>query len=291
MKEPAIQIEVPNSAQDPIAAIVTQRYNQAVFWRSQERVGGKSLRTVIDECFDQREGILSACDMDIVEELGVDLYVNISGLKTSALVAWMRDLLINTSELPFTISPTPVPELSDTARLAVLNQVKRQLFGQGYDGDLLSLVKQLKFAQREAEMNAATTAADRMYQLIKDQCLEGGFRRALLKMINDFAVYPFAAMHGPIPTMVTKMEWSGSNLVPRNSIEFQFRPLSVFDVFWTPDSRDAQSGTAVMVRERITKQELYKCLKMKSYIKANVLRVLEDCVSGRLDSMWMSRNR
>ena len=291
MKEPAVEIEVPNKSVDPIAAIVSQRWNNAVFWRSQEKVGGKSLRTVLSDCYDQREGILAPCDQEIVDMLGVDMYVNISGLKSSALVAWMRDLLINTAELPFTLSPTPLPEMSDATRLRILNQVKRQLYGQGFDGDLLSLVRELKFQQREAEMNEATHAADAMYTLIKDQCWQGGFRRAMLKMINDFATYPFAGMHGPIPTMVTQMEWSGSQLRPKNSVQFQFRPLSVFDTFWTPDSRDAQSGTAVMVRERITKQELYKCLNMKSYIKANVLKVLEGCVSGRIDSMWMSRNR
>lgn len=291
MKEPVIEIEVPDKAIDPIAAIVCQRWNNAVFWRSQEKVGGKSLKTVINECYDQREGILSAADQEIVDELGVDLCVNISGLKTSALVAWMRDLLINTSELPFTLSPTPVPEMSDAARLRILNQVKRQLFGQGFEGDLLELVREMKFRQKQAEENEANTAADNMYKLIKDQCVQGGFRRAMLKMINDFAVYPFAAMHGPVPTMVTQMEWSGSNLVPKNSVQFQFRPLSVFDVYWTPDSRDAQSGTAVMVRERMTKQELYKCLKMKSYIKGNIIKVLEGCVKGTIDSMWMSRNR
>lgn len=291
MREPAVEIEVPDKAVDPIAAIVSQRWNSAVFWRSQETVGNKSLSTLLNDCYDQREGILAPCDREIVEALGVDLYVNISGLKTSALVAWMRDLLINTSELPFTLSPTPVPELSDESRLRVLNQVKRELFGMGFDGDLLQLIREIKFRQRQAEMNEANHAADAMYTLIKDQCLQGGFRRAMLKMVNDFAVYPFAGMHGPIPTMVTQMEWSGSSLRPKNSVQFQFRPLSVFDVYWTPDSRDAQSGTAVMVRERVTKQELYKCLKMKSYIKDNVIKVLEGCVSGRIDGRWMSRNR
>lgn len=291
MKEPAIEIEVPSRSVDPIAAIVAERWNRAVFWRSHEMIGGKSLRDVLNDCYDQREGILAPCDMDIVEQLGVDMYVNISGLKVSALVAWMRDLLINTAELPFTLSPTPVPELSEAARLRVLNQVKRQVFGLGFEGDLLELVRKMKFEQKEAEMNEATRAADNMYTLIKDQCLQGGFRRAQLKMINDFATYPFAGMHGPIPTMKTQMEWSGSRLVPKNSVQFEFRPLSVFDVFWTPDSRDAQSGTAVMVRERITKQELYKCLNMKSYIRENVLKVLESCTAGKLDTLWMSRNR
>ena len=291
MKEPAIEIEVPAKADDPIAAITSQRWNDAVFWRSHERVGGESLNTVLNNCYDQREGILAACDAALVEDLGVDLYVNISGLKVSALVAWLRDLLINTSELPFTISPTPRPELSDMGREHVLHQVKQQLFAQGFDGDLMQLTRQLKYEQSRLEMNASQDAADKMYKLIKDQCVQGNFRNALLKFINDFATYPFAVMHGPVPTMVTQNEWSGNTLKAKNSVQFQFRPASVFDTFWTSDSRDAQTGTATMIRERMTKAELYKCLKMKSYIHDNVVKVLEDCISGRMDTLWLSRNR
>jgi hypothetical protein len=290
MKEEAIKIAVPSAALDPLASIVSERWNSAIMWRSQERVGGHSLNTVLRQCYEQREGILDAEDAAIAEELGVDLYVNISGLKVSALVSWMRDLLINTPEMPFTIDPTPIPELSDRARQAVLTNVKNQLFKDGFQGDLLELVRAAKFMQLTKENEFAKAASDKMALLIKDQCVQGGFKPALLKTINDFATYPFAVFHGPVPTMTTQMVWQGDRLVPKNSIQFQFRPISVFDFYWSPDSRTAQDGTGVFVRERITKQQLYKCLDMKSYIRANVVKVLEETVSNTQNLKWLSRN-
>lgn len=291
MKQEAVEITVPDSALDPIAAIVCRRWNHAVRWRDYEMVGDKSLKTVLNECYDQREGVMCNADREIVNELGVDAYINITGLKVSALVAWMRDLLINTAELPFTIDPTPVPELSEDARMEILDKVKHQIFGAGFQGDLLALIRQLKFAQTEAENQRARQAADNMYTLIKDQCLEGDFRSAMLNMLNDFATYPFAAIHGPVPTMKPTSVWSGNKLVTKNKVVMDFRPLSVFDVFWSPDSRDAQSGTAVLVRERMTKQQLYECRTMNSYIKENVVKVITDVVTGRMDTLWLSRNR
>lgn len=291
MKEEAIKIDVPSAAHDPLASIVAQRWNAAVMWRGQERVGSSNLKTVLQQCYDQREGILSPCDIPIVEELGVDLYVNISGLKVSALVAWMRDLLVNTPEMPFTIDPTPVPELSDKARMAVLSTVKGQLFQPGgFQGDLLQVIRDAKFLQLRKENENAKDACAKMYTLIKDQCVQGGFRDALLKTINDFATYPYAVFHGPIPTMVTHNVWSGDKLVTKNSVEFQFRPISVFDFYWSPDSQNAQNGTGVFVRERMTKQQLYQCLNMKSYIKANVAKVLEETISQTQNLKWLSRN-
>lgn len=291
MKEEAVKIEVPDKALDPLANIVAQRWNAAVLWRSQEKCGDKSLKTVLQECYDQREGILAPCDRDMVEELGVDLYVNLSGLKVSALVAWMRDLLVNTPEMPFTLDPTPIPELSDKARMAVLAQVKNSLFAQGrFQGDLLELVRTLKFQQMQAETDFAKNACNNMATLIRDQCIEGNFKSSLLKTINDFATYPFAVLHGPVPTMVTSNTWSGDKLVPKNNIQFQFRPISVFDFYWSPDCSNAQNGTGVFVRERMTKQQLYQCLKMKSYIPANVAKVLEETISQAQNLKWLSSN-
>ncbi|EJC1635192.1 hypothetical protein MX803_003211 [Escherichia coli] len=291
MREEAQEVEVPKKAHDPLANVTAQRWNAAVQWRAREQIGGKSLRTVLRECYEQREGILSSEDAEIADELGIDIYVNISALKVSALTSWLRDLLLNTPELPFVISPTPIPDLSEKARMEVLNKVKMELYAAGgFQGDLLSLIRSVKFQQLEKERQYAEVACNNMSRLIKDQCMEGGFQEAFLKTITDFATYPFAVFHGPVPTMVTQMEWSGSSLTPKDKIQFQFRPISVFDFYWSPDSRNAQEGTGIFIREQVTKQDLYKCLGMKSYIKANVQKVLEATISKTQNLKWMSRN-
>lgn len=290
MKTEAIQIDVPSSAHDPLAAIVSQRWNQSVLWRSQEKCGDESLAAVLRNCYEQRNGILAPCDREIVEEIGVNAYVNLSDLKVSALVAWLRDLLINTPELPFTIDPTPIPELSDRARREVLTRVKRELFVNQFDGDVLTLIRTLKAQVLEGEQDHARIACDNMYKLMQDQCVEGNFRRALYQTIDDFATYPFAVFHGPVPTMAPVLEWSGDRLVPKLRLQHEFKPVSVWDFFWTSDSPDAQQGTGVFIRERMTKQQLYQCMKMKSYIQANVEKVIEEVARRELHLSWLSEN-
>lgn len=290
MKAEAIEIDVPSAAYDPLAAIVSQRWNQAVMWRSQEKCGDESLATVLRNCYEQRNGILAPNDRELVEEIGVNAYVNLSDLKVSALVAWVRDLLINTPELPFTIDPTPIPDLSARARREVLTRVKRELFMNGFDGDLLTLIRTLKAEVLDGEEDYARDACDKMYRLMQDQCVEGNFRQALYQTIDDFATYPFAVFHGPVPTMTPVLEWTGNRLTPRLRLQQQFMPVSVWDFFWTPDSADAQSGTGVFVRERMNKQQLYRCMMMKSYIRANVEKVIEDVACGVLPLSWLSEN-
>lgn len=285
------QIDVPERSADLLAAITTERWNYSVFWRDNEKIGDKSVGTVLRECYEQRAGILAPCDRKIVDELGVDNYINLSGLKVSALVAWLRDLLVESIDLPFNIEPAPISELSDRAQQAVLLQVKKQLFSQGgFNGDLLQTIQQLKYQQTQTENQYAQTAVDNMMTLIKNQCLEGGFYNALLKTINDLSTYPYAVLHGPIPTMVETMEWNGNTLKAVQKMQLQFRPVSVFDFFWTPDSPDAQRGTGVFIREKMNKHQLYGCAKLKSYISQNVISVIEEVTTGRLNLSWLSKN-
>lgn len=289
MRERPVEIKVPNKALDPLASIVLQRWNEAVRWRQIEQLGNKSLEQIMNECYEQRYGIVAACDRKLIEALGVNVMVNLSDLKVSTLIAWLRDLLTNNG-LPFTLTPSPIPELSQRGRIAVLNQVKQQLFSGSMQGDLLSTIRQAKFQQQQQETIYAQQASDNMMKLIEEQCDVGDFRGGLLKMIDDFATYPFAVMHGPFPIMKPSLIWSGNKLTVKNELQFQFSPVSVWDFYWSPDSPDTQMGQGVFIRERITRQQLYQCMNMKSYISDNVLKVIAEINTGIQTADWLSRN-
>ena len=47
------EIEVLESSHDKLAQITARRFNEAVRWQSQERVGGVPLRSVLRQCYDQ----------------------------------------------------------------------------------------------------------------------------------------------------------------------------------------------------------------------------------------------
>lgn len=285
----AVLIDVTDKAADSLGCLMLTRWNNCVWQRSAEKVGGESIDVVLRNCFEQREGILAACDRQFVAELGVNYYVNISGLKVSALVAWLRDLLVNTNELPFRVDPTPIPELSKVSKYKVLDDVKNQIYNEGFQGDLVALIRQLKNLYKEKQDEFARRAASEMNKLIQDQCAEGGFGDALLEFLEDFATYPYAVMHGPLPEKRAVVEWSGDTLKTATNTQLVFRSVDVFDFFWMSDCKDSQSGTGVFIRERLSKQQLYECADMKSYIQANVLKVLEDVTTRRQALDWTSR--
>lgn len=290
MYDYAKTLDVPARSQDPIANITIQRFNEAVRWQSQERVGDKSLRVVLRECYDQFNGNLSCEDQAIADEIGVDAYVNLTAMKAGLVQSYLLETLVQGNALPWVIQPTPIPDLSSTGQFMVLEQLKEQIYGQQFSGDINQLIRQLKTATMRAEYDHAKEAAANMEKLIADQCLEGGWNNAMYGFTNDFAVYPFAVLQGPVPVRRATLQWSGDKPVAKYQTFYEFRSISPWDFWYSPDSPDTQRGTGVFVRQRWTRQNLLEAAKMKSYIYDNIKKVLEDTTSHNYNFKWLSEN-
>ena len=285
----ASEIEVPNDARDKLATVVARRFNDAVRWQSQERVGGVPLRMVLRKCYDQYHGILSPTEQKIIDDIGVDAHVNLSAMKAGVVQSYLAESLIQAGQLPWTIQPTPVPDLSDSGELMVAQSVQQSV-EQGFRGDLRSLVYSLKSEAARKELEHAQDIADNMMKLITDQCAEGGWNRAMFGFINNFCVYPYAVLAGPIPTRRVRMQWSGETLRPKYETFYEFKSISPWDFWWSPDSPDTQRGTGIFIRQRWTRQQLLDAAKMTSYIGENIIKVLDDANRNDFRYHWISNN-
>lgn len=283
-------IEVPAKSQDPIAHITLQRFNEAVMWQSQELVGGKSLRTVLQDCYDQFNGNLSCADQEIADEIGVDAYVNITAMKVGIVQSFLMETLTQAGALPWTVQPTPVPTLSEAGKYEVLSQIKQEIYQNNYTGDLTALVQQLKSKMLRKEYEYAKTAASNMEKLMTDQCLEGGWNNAMFAFTTDFCVYPFAVLQGPIPVRRPRLQWVGDKLTTKLETFYEFRSVSPWDFWYSPDSPDTQRGTGIFIRQRWTRQKLLEAAKMDSYIQDNITKILKEVEGYDYKFNWMSEN-
>lgn len=280
-------VDVPQKSLDPLAHITLSRFNAAVMWQSQERLGDKSLREVLKDCYDQYNGILSCHDRETADALGVDAYVNLTAMKCGLVQSYMLESLVQSGALPWTIEPTPLPDLSDSGRMEVLEQIYAEVAG-GFRGDLNELVRSLKTAAMRKQYETAKLAAENMEKLISDQCLEGGWNNAMYGLATDFTVYPFAVLQGPVPVRKPRLQWTGDRLSPKYEIYYEFTSISPFDFWYSPDSPDTQRGTGVFVRQRWTRQKLFDAMKLNSYISDNIKKVLEDAEQKEFNYKWLS---
>lgn len=285
--------DIKEKSLDPLSDEVMRRFNGAVAWQSSEQVNGKSLRTVLQECWEQQNGVLSCEDAKAAEAIGVNAIVNITALKTGIANSYLSESLTSgDSQLPWLVQPTPRPDLSPLAKDEVLQELKAQFFTGGYPDPqaMVQHIKELKMLKHRLEQEKAEKSAKEMMLLIEDQCAEGGYSRAMTDFLQYFPVYPFAVFAGPYVTRAPRLVW-GKNK-PRFATEVfpTFRSISPFDFCYSPDSPDTQRGTCVFTRTLWTRRELMDAAKLPSYFTDNVIEVLKDADGNpdfNLD--WLSR--
>lgn len=290
MYEYAGTIKVPTKSHDPLANITIERFNEAVRWQAQEQIGGSSLRTVLRNCYDQFNGILSCEDAAIAEEIGVNAYVNITAMKSGLVQSYLLETLVQGGSLPWVIHPTPIPDLSAQGKAIALDMVKEQLFSQQFSGDVAALIAQIKTTVMTQEFKHAKDSADNMEKLMTDQCLEGGWNTSMYAFTTDFTVYPYAVLQGPVPVRRPELQWVGDKLRVQYNNHYEFRSISPWDFWYSPDSPDTQRGTGVFIRQRWNRQTLLQAAQMKSYIQENIIKVLEDIEKKDFNFAWMSEN-
>ena len=289
-----VETKLPNKKQqDPLSGEILRRYNGAVAWQSAERVNGKPLRTVLQECWEQQNGVLSREDKQLADELGINVVVNLTALKTGVANAYLTDALTSgDAELPWIILPTPRPDISLAAKDELLARLKQELFTGGLQDSetLVEVIRQGKQYLARREKERAEKACAEMTSLSEDQCAEGGFHRAITDFLQYFIPYPFGVFAGPYVVRAPRLVWGEKK--PRLSTEVYpiFRAISPFDFCYSPDSPDTQRGTCVFTRELWTRKELLDAAKLPTYLRQNVLDVLKEAdMNGAFNLQWLSR--
>lgn len=296
MREVSIE-ELPKKAVDPLAAEVLRRFNGAIGWQSAELVNGKPLRTVLEQCWMQQNGIMAADAKERAEELGTNVYVNLTALKADVANAYLNDALTSSgnSSLPWVIQPTPRPDISPVAQDEVFIRIRSMIEQQAFNEDPAALVAAIRQAKREMfeqESDKAQKSADAMTRLMEDQCAEGGFDRALTDFLQYFPIYPFAVFAGPYVTKAPKLVWGRNKPRISDEVYATFRAISPFDFVYSPDSPDTQRGTCIFTRTLWTRRELLNAATMPGYIHESVLKVLDDADKSNVDFnlSWLSRS-
>lgn len=292
MYEYGTETDLSKDAKDELARITLSRFRAAVLWQGSESVGGKSLRMVMQECYDQYNGILACEDREAAEALGVSASVNLTAMKVNVVRSFLRETLVQPDSLPWTVAPTPIPTLSDNARYEALEEVKSQIFTMGFQGDLIQLVSEVKGRIKTQEIETAKKAARNMEKLMLDQSIEGKWGLAMSAGLTEFPVYPFAVLHGPVPTRAPRLTWAGNKPSVKYETFYQFECPSVWDFWYSPDSTTAQNGTGVFLRQRWNRQKLYDAMKLKSYDADAINKVMLEIEKSQsnYNFFWLSAN-
>jgi hypothetical protein len=258
------------------------------------------------QCLRQRDGIYEADVQQLIKQSnGTNIYMMITDVKCRALESWLKDIMLPAGEKPYSVEPTPVPDIPpqiiEKARNAFaqdfITRAAQQAFAQGvppgqfnprtminpeefraeaekFKSDLLKTIKE-----------QAKQDADNLEEYIHDELVEGKWYDALGEFIEDFATYPTAFLEGPLYRKRAVLSWVPiqgtmlSRVTVIDKIVKEYDRVDPYDAYPAPGAKTIQDGD-FCIRKRYTRRDLNAMRGVEGYDENAINQVLEKYKNG-----------
>jgi hypothetical protein len=282
------------------------------------------------KCLRARRGVYSFDELQqIADRGGMNVvWVDLTEEKCKAGGAWVREVVMPVNDYPFSVSPSPMPDLPQEAAQAILekaanearetmvriaqSQQPQQPAGPpGAGGPPAAMQPPAgimdidSFRKMAAEIQAsmqdeveqqykdkAQEAADGMREKIQDLMAEGGWQDAIDGFIEDFVTYPAAVLMGPVYQRCAQLKW-GKGWIPEvdMSPRMQWKWIDIFDCYPAQYATSCQVGD-LCIRIRYTRKELSDCRGLEDYRDDQITKALLAYTNGHLEGwIWQEAER
>ena len=242
------------------------------------------IQRIMHECSKQRAGEYD----DASRYDGIDIFINITGLKCRAAEAWLKDVLVNAADQPWTIEPTRIPELPDYLKEQIFEILKREIMIRGYVdpmGDRSRVAALKKTAAKEVNKKAAEACAA-MTDKIQDQMQESGWRKVFEQLQSDIVTYPGGVLKGPIARNRRALKWNGNELHAQSEVTIVAERVSPLDLYPSPEATNPQEANNIIELMRMTKAALYDCIGLPNFNDDALRLVIDEFEDGYHD--WVN---
>ncbi|MFA5027386.1 MAG: hypothetical protein WC713_05875, partial [Candidatus Methylomirabilota bacterium] len=222
---------------EALAAYIRRCFEQA----DQYRCTGITERLLA--CQRARKGEYSAAELAQISSLSGSNppYVNITDTKCSSLESWIKDVIQNVRERPWALEPTPQPDLPETTREEIRQEVLQRLSALQEQGVVVAMddVREAGEALYDEEQRALDDEAQeqcrRAEDIIADQLAEGGWDDAVDRFIQHLTTYPIAVLKGPVVRKEKRLKWQNGQAVVTDDIVVSWEAVDPHDFYPAPN--------------------------------------------------------
>lgn len=284
---------------DELAGYILNAFEAAKYHRQTEYITDRFL-----SCQRQKKGVYDPVKMAAIERRGGSkLYFNITDTKAEALEAWIQDILIPSGDKPWSLSPTPIPDLGDDSK----DQIAEELILTVEEGaargqelqpeDIMERAAYLYDEALKREVEVAKEKAERMEQKMADQLVEGGFHDALDAFKQRLSTFPSAIIKGPVIRLKKRL---GFEEDPASGIKVPTVVQEEIPTWCAPSPQDLYPGpnatsihdTYICEVVRISKQDLSDLRGVDGYSTKAIEAVLNDTnTNGLLVTLYGNDER
>ncbi len=205
------------------------------------------------------------------------LLLNITKPKTKIAVSRVKEMLVPTSEKPWDISPTPIPEFDDIT-------TKPELAGQNVtlaDGTQAPALAVVEIAREKSQ-----AAIDGEEAWIEDRFVEGRVYAEMRAVIEDAGRLGTGVLKGPFPQCKKTREWRVNGSFAELKMKERYEPTSkrvrIQDIYPDPGcGQNVHNGSYLCERDFVNAKTLRELAKDPSYNAAAIAdAILEGPMPG-----------
>lgn len=229
---------------------------------------------------------------------GSEEYARVTDNKCRVAEGWLRDVYLGQTEMPFTLKPTPMPDLPPDAQAAIKKQLGQELAqiyvatsgGVPTPQQTEMATKELINAEKERLDEAAQEISQRMENKIKDQLTEGGFSEAIAGFLVDLVTFPAAHFKAPVLRKKMRVKWgvaADGKWAPEveNRVVPQFERVDPFRIFPAPGITSPQEGFMIEWLQ-YTRTDIYNLIGVPGFKEDAIRAVLQEYGAGGLKD-WL----
>lgn len=250
------------------------------------------------ECLRQRKAEYSSEVLAKIQSMGGGSknYHSLTAEKCRAMQDFVLDFTLSDGIIPFSIDPTPIPELPDEINKETSSSVGYKIldFIKGFGRlpnkqDISEIKKIIPDEQRSLNKEAAERKAKLVEIKLRDKLVESNINKAFSDFVSDFATYPNAFLYGPIISrkkeLCRKTKPNAETGKQETVIEekektyFNFRRISPFDVYPEPNIENIQDGY-VFIRELVSRAYAESLRSEPGYKKDKIEMALDEFNNG-----------
>jgi len=235
---------------------------------------------------------------------GSEIYMMLTSIKCRACEAWINDVMFPAGDKPWSIEPTPIPEMDPNTEASIAEYVAMEAATWTQQAQqvlppeaIQERIKQLKDQLQSRMEEQAKQIADRMDLKIEDQTEEGGWEQAMKEVIKDVVTYPIGCIKGPIVRKRKSLKWEQDEQtgqwMPVKSSEFRLEWYRVapFDLYPSPSSKGINDGNLIE-RHRLRRSDLVAMKGVPGYNDEAIDLVLDAYGTGGLrEWLWRDQER
>lgn len=233
---------------------------------------------------------------EIRQQGGSEVFMMLTETKCRAAESWLRDIMLDTGDLPWDIQPTPIPDLNPSLSAKIHEAFAKKVIttiSQMGDVSDPTVMDELKEAAeqdvKDELMEEAARITSNMKKKIQDQFVEGGLPEAFNDFISDLATYPNAWVKGPIVRRQRRLKWGKTEAGYKPDIKEELIPtykrVDPYRIYPEPGISKLSEGY-LFEHHKLTRPELSDLIGVPGYDDAAIRAILEEMPSGGLQN-WM----